>query len=181
VLQDIQKLLATLIILKANEAKFSSSLYSEVLQTLVTAEEVTVLRKLIDQDAHILNKKCRKRFQKLLNTVQASIAECALLQDENQLLSKQNDEVKRRRTTKSIILGKAKVMSYEDIEMAKAKRAAKESAKDDNTAESKRGRKRKSTVSETVKVKEARRSEVEIAEDEIAAGGMEDYCSVFQF
>lgn len=181
VLRDIQKPLATLTISKANEVKFSSSLHGEVLQMPVTAEDVTALRNLIDQDAHTLDEKSRNRFQKLLNAAQASIAECALLEDENQLLSKQNDEAKRRRTTKSTILGKAKVMSYEDLEMAKAKRAAKESAKDEDTAKRKRGRKRKSAVAEKVTAKKARRSEVEIAEDEIAAGGMEDYCSIIQF
>ena len=102
---------------------------------------------------HTLDKKSRKRFQQLLNAAQASIAECALLQDENQLLFKQNDEAKRRRSTKSTILGKAKVMSYEDIEMAKAKLATKESAKYGDAAKGKRGRKRKDSVSETSKPK----------------------------
>ena len=37
-----------------------------------------------------------------------------------------NNEAKVRRSTKSVIVGKAKVMSYEDIEEARAKRAAKE-------------------------------------------------------
>jgi hypothetical protein len=37
-----------------------------------------------------------------------------------------NNEAKIRRSTKSVVLGKAKVISYEDIEEARAKRAAKE-------------------------------------------------------
>ena len=36
-----------------------------------------------------------------------------------------NKEAKVRRSTRSIVLGKAKVMSYEDLEEARAKRAAK--------------------------------------------------------
>jgi hypothetical protein len=44
-------------------------------------------------------------------------------------------------------------MSYEDIEMAKAKLAAKESAKYGDAAKGKRGRKRKDSVSETPKPK----------------------------
>jgi hypothetical protein len=45
-------------------------------------------------------------------------------------LAKINNEGKVRRSTKSEILGKAKVMSYEDLEKARAERAAKEAAKE---------------------------------------------------
>jgi hypothetical protein len=58
------------------------------------------------------------------------VSKCALLQDENQLLFKQNDEAKRRRSTKSTVVGKAKVISYEDIKKAQAKRAANKAIKD---------------------------------------------------
>ena len=72
-------------------------------------------------------------------------------------------------------------MSYEDIVEAQGKRAAKEAAKETAAASGKRGRKRKSPTPVGTKVKKARRSEAEVAEDEIAAGGMEDYCSVLRF
>jgi hypothetical protein len=55
-----------------------------------------------------------------------------------------NNEAKVRRSTKSIVLGKAKVMSFEDIEVARAARAAKEVIK----GKEKRGRKRKSAALE---------------------------------
>jgi hypothetical protein len=57
-----------------------------------------------------------------------SFAERALLVDENRLLFKQNDEANRRKSTRSTIAGKAKVMSYEDIVKAKEDRAAKKAA-----------------------------------------------------
>lgn len=41
-----------------------------------------------------------------------------------------NNEAKVRRSTKSEILGTARVMSYEDLENARAMRAAKETAKE---------------------------------------------------
>lgn len=53
-----------------------------------------------------------------------------------------NNEAKVRRSTRSLVLGKAKVMSYEDIEEARAKRAVKDATK----GKGKRGRKRKSAV-----------------------------------
>ena len=71
-------------------------------------------------------------------------------------------------------------MSYEDIVEAQAKRAAKEAAKEAVAINGKRGRKRKCPAPAGAKAKKARRSEAEVAEDEIAAGGMGDYCSVLQ-
>lgn len=66
-------------------------------------------------------------------------AERALLRDQNQMLTRMNNEAKVRRSTRSVVLGKAKVMSFEDIEVARAARAAKEVIK----GRGKRGRKRK--------------------------------------
>jgi hypothetical protein len=54
------------------------------------------------------------------------------------------NEAKVRRSIKSIVLGKAKVMSFEDIEVAWAARAAKEVIK----GRGKRGQKRKSAAQE---------------------------------
>jgi hypothetical protein len=114
-----------------------------------------------------------------LNAAQISFAERALLEDDNKLLIEQNNEAKRRRSTKSTVLGRAKVMSYEDLEEARAKRAAKEA----ETSKGGRGRKRKRPSGEgTVvrKAKKSRKSELEVAKDEIVAAGMEDHCSVLQ-
>jgi hypothetical protein len=44
------------------------------------------------------------------------------------LLRKINNEAKVRRSTNSLVLGTAKVMSYEDLEIARAKRVVKDSA-----------------------------------------------------
>ena len=121
----------------------------EVPQTPVTpvsAEALTSLHNVIKQDTHTLDKtsiqRLQRHIQKLANAAQISFAECALLHDQNNFLTRINNEAKVRRSTKSIVLGKAKVMSYEDIEKARAKRAAKEDIK----GKGKRGRKRKSNV-----------------------------------
>jgi hypothetical protein len=55
-----------------------------------------------------------------------------------------NNEAKVRRSTRLIVLGKAKVMSFTDIEVARAARAAKEVIK----GKGKRGRTRKSAAVE---------------------------------
>jgi hypothetical protein len=53
-----------------------------------------------------------------------------------------NNEAKVRRLTKLVVLGKAKVMGFKDIEAARAARATKEVIK----TKGKRGRKRKSVA-----------------------------------
>jgi hypothetical protein len=72
-------------------------------------------------------------------------------------------------------------MSYEDIKKAQAKRAAKEAVKKNAAVKGKRSRKRKTPAPELAKAKKAQRSEVEVAEYEIAAAGMSNYCSVLRF
>jgi hypothetical protein len=82
--------------------------------------------------------------QKLAHAGQRSIAYCALLDERNSVLISINNEAKVRRLTKSVVLGKGKgkVMSYEDIEEARATRIAKDAMK----GKRKCGRKRKSTA-----------------------------------
>lgn len=50
------------------------------------------------------------------------------LPDRNQFLFKINNEAKVRRSTRLVMLGKAKVMSFKDLEEAKARRAKNEDA-----------------------------------------------------
>lgn len=140
------------IVLGVDEIKVGSCQQDEVPQTPVTpvsAEALTSLHNLIKQNAHTLNEtsiqRLQRHVQKLANAAQISFAERAL-RDQNQFLTRMNNEAKVRRSTKSVVLGKAKVMSYEDIEEARAKRAAKEVIK----GRAKRGRKRKSSALEAV-------------------------------
>ncbi|KAF2676794.1 DDE-domain-containing protein [Lentithecium fluviatile CBS 122367] len=116
----------------------------ETVQTPVTpvsSEALTSLLTLIKQDPH--NEESAKRHQrlvqKLANAAQISFTQQALDQDHIRLLSKMNDEAKTRRKTKSEILGKARVMSYEDIKAARAKRA-KQNANKEAKGKGKRGR-----------------------------------------
>jgi hypothetical protein len=83
------------------------------------------LLNLIKQDPHDEKSQARyqKLVQKLANAAQTSFAQQALDQDQIQFLAKMNNEAKVRRKTKSHILGNARVMSFEDIEAARAKRA----------------------------------------------------------
>jgi hypothetical protein len=100
--------------------------------TPITTEAVMSLHGLIKQYACASDEQSKQYLQiciqKLASATQISLAKQTLLQDQNESLMKVNKEAKARRSTRSIILGKAKVMSFEGLEAARAKRAEKEKA-----------------------------------------------------
>jgi hypothetical protein len=112
--------------------------------TPVIAEALTSLHNVIKQDTNVPDE-TKGRIQKLANAAQISFAEQALLKDRNRFLFKINNEAKARRSTRPIVLGKAKVMSFEDLEEAKVRRAEKDKAA---AQKGQRGRKRKEPASE---------------------------------
>jgi hypothetical protein len=69
-------------------------------------------------------------------------------QEHIEFLSNMNNEAKTRRKTKSEILGKARVMTYEDIEIARAKRAEQKTIAEAK-GKSKRGRNPKRSATAT--------------------------------
>ena len=127
-----------------------TSVMSVTPMTPITTKALASLHNLIKRETCALDESDKQRIQrhiqKLASAAQISFAKQSLLQDQNRVLYKLNNEAKVRRSTKLIVLGKAKVMSYKDLEEARAKRAAKEKA---TASEGKRGRKRKSHTLET--------------------------------
>lgn len=102
--------------------------------TPVSAEAFLALHNFIlEKDAHALEEvgkqSIQRHLQKLTRGAQTSIARGAHQQACIRSLLKTNDETKVRRATKSLVLGKAKVMSYEDLVEARAKRAEKDARK----------------------------------------------------
>jgi hypothetical protein len=101
--------------------------------TPVTSEAVLSLQELISQDARALDETSRWRLQrhlqKLSNAANTSFAEHALQKEQIRFLYKVNNEAKARRSTKSVVLSKARIMSYADLEEARAKRTAKAAEK----------------------------------------------------
>jgi hypothetical protein len=101
--------------------------------TPVTAEVFMSLRDLIvHQDAHALDdvwkQKLKRHMQKLTKGARTLIVCSTLKQERIQSFFKANDKAKPRRSTKSIVLSKAKVLSFEDLVEARIKRAEKEPA-----------------------------------------------------
>jgi hypothetical protein len=143
VLKDIPRPLVEVVIPEATIA--STSTADIVLQTPITpvmpltAEALTSLHNVIKQDTNVSDG-TRGRIQKLANAAQILFAKRALLKDHNRSFFKINNEAKACRSTRFIVLGNAKVISFEDLEEAKVRRAAKDKAA---AQKGRRGRKRK--------------------------------------
>jgi hypothetical protein len=93
-------------------------------QGALTLKHHCALFFLIKQDADKLSEESKKALkrhvEKVIKEAKTSFAERALLHDRARFLFKMNNEAKVRRSTKSVILGKAKVMSWADLEQARA-------------------------------------------------------------
>ena len=100
----------------------------------IPAETLTSLHNLIKQDACAAAfddagiQRLQRRVEKLASAAKISPAKQSLLQDCNRLLYRINNEAKVRRSTRSLVIGMAKVMSYEDLSKARAARIAKDKA-----------------------------------------------------
>ena len=86
--------------------------------------------RIIQQDAHALYKTSKqnlvKHLQQCTKAFQKSSALSILQEDRIRFLTTINNKAKVRRSTKSLILGKTKVMSYEDLVEARAKQVIKD-------------------------------------------------------
>jgi hypothetical protein len=112
--------------------------------TPVNTEDVHSLFNRIKQDAEALDEPSRQGLlrhgQMMAKATRVAFAERSLLQDHNRFLSKINGEVKARRSTKSLVLGTAMVMTYEQLEKTRAKRAADAEAAADKAKRRRKGK-----------------------------------------
>jgi hypothetical protein len=112
----------------------------------MTTDAVHSIQAIITKDARALNRdrklRLEKYVQKLTDAANISFTERDLQKEYVRFLRKTNDESKDRRSTWSIVLGKARVMVRNDLVKARMERAEKEqNAK--SKGKGKRGRKRK--------------------------------------
>jgi hypothetical protein len=155
VLRSMPKPLADLTISNADEVDVEACRQNEVPQTPVTpvsAEGLVSLRNMIiEQDANALDETSKRNLQrhlyKLAKAAQLSLAKGSLQENYIWFLLTVNKEAKVRRSTKSLVLGKAKVMGYKELVEAREKRAEKEAARKVK-GKGKRGRKRTSAAPE---------------------------------
>jgi hypothetical protein len=108
--------------------------------------------KIVQQNTHACDETDRWRLhrliQKLGKAAQMSFAKGLLQHNHIRFLMTINNEAKVRRSTKAVVLGTARIMSYEDLVEARAKRDKQDAIKEAK-GKGKRGRKRKAVVPET--------------------------------
>ncbi|KFY05438.1 hypothetical protein V491_09129 [Pseudogymnoascus sp. VKM F-3775] len=158
VLKTMLKPLAQITIPHA--AEVGSCVQDELLNSPVTpvsAEDLTSLHNLIKGETSA--PRLQRYVQKLANAAQMSFAKSAILEDQQEYLTAISNEAKVRRSTRSTVVGRAKVMSYEDIEDARAKRTVKDLLK----SKGRRCRKRKSAVLEAGELELELEPEPEVA------------------
>lgn len=166
VIKDLPEPPAEASVQTAVEVHQDPSASRDVPQTPVTplsAEAVRTLHNLIKKDARSLDvasqQHLQRHLEKLANATQLSFAERTLLQEQNRFLTTVNNEAKVRRTTKTEIIGKARVMSYEDLEKARRERA-------DAEKEARKAKKRSRAMSRTRAAEMGLRKDVQREHDE---------------
>jgi hypothetical protein len=148
-------------------------------KTPTSASGLNVMRQKLDQILGAIDEnESRLHIQKIVNAAEQSLTSCALLQEENRALVVQNREKKIRKSTKATKVGTAKIMSYEDIVQAKAKRDEKAVK-----TSSRKPRKQKGAAKPLPEfsTKPFHQVELEIAERQIASSEFSEYCNVLCF
>jgi hypothetical protein len=170
-----QRVLRTLDAPPCSPSHFSPRL-REHARTPTSANGLARLRDTIDEALSAMSDEMsRLHVQKLYNAAEQSLANCALLTDENKSLIKQNCEKTARQAVRATVPGPAKIMTYEDID--RARRAQEE--KETGVATRKRKRAAKSLPETTgMSVREA---ELAAAERQIAAAGLSEHRRVLVF
>jgi hypothetical protein len=157
---------------------------NDLLTTPTTSEGITSLGKKLEEDIGDLDSPVKRRFAKFHNAVQKSRADCALLRVENKNLFEQNNEKKIRVSTRSTVVGRAKIMTYDDILAARNKRAAEESG---IAGRARKSAKRQKTGVKPPKPPESlsdapsQAKELEKDMDGIESMGLESCCSILRF
>lgn len=129
-----------------NEGGGGSPVQDTVLRTLLTPVSAEALMSLqsfiVQQDACTLGETSKQRLeehlQKLTKAASTFHTTTALQKDQIQFLYKMNNEAKVRRSMKSLALGKARVMSYDDLVATRVKRAEKDAAQEHKKKSSRR-------------------------------------------
>jgi hypothetical protein len=120
--------------------------------TPVSAESVIALQNLIvGQDAQSLHAESKQSLErhvaKLARAIQKSLAHSSMQRHRIDLLLKTNNEAKPRRAGRSIVLGKARVMSYDDLVEPCKKRAERDTLKEHKRGDRRYKRRNGDTVS----------------------------------
>ena len=129
-------------------------------------------------EAHLkrADEKSRLFFEKIANAAEMSMAHGALTDSRIEILQKQNDEKRSRQAARSTILGRGKILSWEDVVAARKKQEERAVS---NRSRAERKANRKTAAPLSCREKRSQADEIAEAKREIAAGGLADFCTVF--
>jgi hypothetical protein len=155
---------------------------NEIQATPVTSEGFAALRRLIEGESQQVSELSQHRMQKALNAAERALTESSLLRDRSEELFLQNCEKKLRQSTRSTVVGTARVMSYRDIV---EKRSMQETITttepgSDARVQGQSVSRHPSTVSSKAPRKRGRQGELEQAIQEIDRSDIGNYCHVFE-
>ena len=145
------------------------------LRTPTTTVSLNALCYEVGKDVSALNENSKFHVQKVVNAAKQAFAEQPLLRDDISALRKQNDEKKKRQSTKQVKLGKGIVMTYKELVEARERRNEKEMAKAQRAA-----RKGKTPDATASGKKRTRGQERVHGENEIEKMGFSSFCSIMQ-
>jgi len=117
-------------------------------------------------------------LEKAIKALSKAFADGALLREEIEGLLEQNDEKRSRKSLKRTVVGRGKIMSYEDIVAVREQRAEREGAKKGKQSAKVRRRAVKAAGREA---KSPLSTEFQAAEAEIRTMGLEKRCAVLRF
>ena len=157
-----------------NSIQPQPSVSYEPLRTPVTSTSLHALRVKVEQNLYKLDEETKVPLLKMANAAERAITDRVLLFDENRLLFEQNNEKMTRDSVKPTVVGKAKIMCFDDIVEAQNKREKKEMER------ANRKRKRKVSAAMPSNEERSRAEEMENARRDIANMGLSSYCSVLE-
>ena len=147
-------------------------------RTPLTPRSLNTLRNKLDDCSRNFDDKSRFMIEKAINAAEKALADKALIDDEKQRLREQNNEKKARSTVKSTVVGKAKIMTYEDIVEAQEKHDERQASKSSSKAGTRNSKPPQSPASLR---KHSLVQEEKNANHEIAVVGLSVFCSILRF
>lgn len=134
------------------------------------------LRCKVENELGVFDNKAKLGLEKLWHAAERAYTDRTMLVDENKILFEQNNEKTVRATGKTTVVGRAKVMSYQDILDAQQKRSEKENKK----AAKQRMTLEALTVPVAMMLSDAEAEKIG-AVQEIDAMGLRQFCRVLDF
>ena len=117
-------------------------------ETPTTSEALTLMCTKIEQDLALVGHEGTHRVQKMIKGFEKTLARCALLATDKQLLTEQNNEKKARVSVRSTVVGGPKVMTYDEIVARQQQLEETARKRKSGTTSKRRARRRQSVQSD---------------------------------